>query len=130
MRYRPTHPPEIFLRLSPQNILLVRQGHKKNESSGHQMKSSTHTMHSGRQTLSRRKKSLSKHVVFQSIFFFPLPRPLSKISFDDPLFRSFYVLNGPAKYFEAKGEGIFQGNVWVHNASDQNLQYTATEILV
>ena len=54
----------------------------------------------------------------------------SKVSFDDPLFRSFYVLNGPAKYFEAKGEGIFQGNVWVHNASDQNLQYTATEILV
>ena len=54
----------------------------------------------------------------------------SKVSFDDPLFRSFYVLNGPAKYFEAKGEGIFQGDVWVHNASDQNLQYTATEILI
>ena len=54
----------------------------------------------------------------------------SKVSFDDPLFRSFYVLNGPAKYFEAKGEGIFQGDVWVFNASDQNLQYTATEILI
>ena len=54
----------------------------------------------------------------------------SKISFGDPSFSSFYVLNGPAKYFEAKGEGIFQGDVWVHNASDQNLQYTATEILV
>jgi len=54
----------------------------------------------------------------------------SKVSFDDPTFRSFYVLNGPAKYFEAKGEGIFQGDVWVHNASDQNLQYTATEILI
>jgi len=54
----------------------------------------------------------------------------SKVSFDDPTFRSFYVLNGPAKYFEAKGEGIFQGDVWVHNASDQNLQYTATEILL
>jgi len=54
----------------------------------------------------------------------------SKVSFDDPLFRSFYVLNGPAKYFEAKGEGIFQGDVWVLNASDQNLQYTATEILI
>ena len=54
----------------------------------------------------------------------------SQVSFDDPSFRSFYVLNGPAKYFEAKGEGIFQGNVWVRNASDQNLQYTATEILV
>ena len=54
----------------------------------------------------------------------------SQVSFDDPLFRSFYVLNGPAKYFEAKGEGIFQGDVWVHNASDQNIQYTATEILI
>ena len=54
----------------------------------------------------------------------------SMLSFDDPLFRSFYVLNGPAKYFEAKGEGIFQGDVWIRNASDQNLEYTATEILI
>jgi len=54
----------------------------------------------------------------------------SKVSFDDPLFHSYYVLDGPAKYFEAKGEGIFQGDVWVHNTSDQNLQYTVTEILI
>jgi len=54
----------------------------------------------------------------------------SKVSFDDPLFRSYYVLDGPGKYFEAKGEGIFQGDVWVTNSSDQNLQYTVTEILV
>ena len=54
----------------------------------------------------------------------------SKISFDDPTFASFYVLNGPAKYFEAKGEGIFQGDVWVFNASEQDLQYVLTEILV
>ena len=54
----------------------------------------------------------------------------SRVSFGDPSFSSFYVLNGPAKYFEAKGEGIFQGDVWVLNASDQNLQYTATEILI
>ena len=54
----------------------------------------------------------------------------SRISFDDPLFHSYYVLDGPAKYFEAKGEGIFQGDVWVLNASDQNLQYVITEILV
>ena len=54
----------------------------------------------------------------------------SRLSFDDPLFRSYYVLDGPAKYFEAKGEGIFQGDVWVFNASNQNLQYTATEILL
>ena len=53
----------------------------------------------------------------------------SRISFDDPLFRSYYVLDGPAKYFEANGEGIFQGDVWVFSASDQNLQYISTEIL-
>ena len=54
----------------------------------------------------------------------------SRISFDDPLFRSYYVLDGPAKYFEANGEEIFQGDVWVFNASDQNLQYASTEILI
>ena len=54
----------------------------------------------------------------------------SIVSFGDPLFRSFYVLNGPAKYFEARGEGIFQGNIWVYNVSNQDLEYTATEILI
>ena len=54
----------------------------------------------------------------------------SKISFDDPSFSSFLVLNGPGKYFEAKGEGIFQGNIWGLNASTVSLQYTMTEILV
>ena len=53
----------------------------------------------------------------------------SKISFDDPNFASFFSLNGPAKYFEARGENIFQGNVWVLNASTVDLQYSATEIL-
>jgi len=53
----------------------------------------------------------------------------SKISFDDPHFRSFYVLDGPAKYFEAEGDDISQGNVWVSNLSDTNLLYSATEIL-
>ena len=53
----------------------------------------------------------------------------SKISFDDPNFTSFFSLNGPAKYFEAKGENISQGNVWVLNASTVDLQYSATEIL-
>ena len=54
----------------------------------------------------------------------------SLVSFGDPLFRSFFVLNGPGKYFEARGEGIFQGDVWVRNLSNQNLEYTATEILI
>ena len=54
----------------------------------------------------------------------------TKISFDDPQFRSFYVLDGPAKYFQAEGDDIFQGDIWVYNMSDTNLLYSATEILV
>ena len=53
----------------------------------------------------------------------------SKVSFDDPHFHSFYILNGPAKYFQAKGEDIFQGDIWVMNSSAVALQYTTTEIL-
>ena len=53
----------------------------------------------------------------------------SKISFDDPNFVSFYVIDGPAKYFQAEGDDIFQGNIWIYNISDTNLLYSATEIL-
>ena len=53
----------------------------------------------------------------------------TKISFDDPQFRSFYVLDGSARYFEAKGKDIFQGDIWVFNVSDTSLLYSATEIL-
>jgi len=54
----------------------------------------------------------------------------SRISFDDPMFRSYYILAGYSKYFEAKGEGIFQGNMWVHNNTTGDLSYTVTEILI
>ena len=53
----------------------------------------------------------------------------TKVSFDDPLFLSFYTINGPEKYFEATGEDIFQGDIWAQNASDTDLTYTITEIL-
>ena len=53
----------------------------------------------------------------------------TKISFDDPLFRSYYDINGPEKYFEARGEDIFQGNIWAMNNSDTDLTYATTEIL-
>ena len=53
----------------------------------------------------------------------------SKISFDDPQFHSFYVLDGSARYFEARGDDIFQGNIWIYNVSDTNLLHSATEIL-
>ena len=55
---------------------------------------------------------------------------MSKISFGDPYFYSYYTLDGPAKYFEIKGEGIFQGDIWVRNASDVELTYTVSEILI
>ena len=54
----------------------------------------------------------------------------SRISFDDPMFYSYYTIAGHAKYFETKGEGIFQGDVWVFNTSAGDMKYTSTEILV
>ena len=53
----------------------------------------------------------------------------TKISFDDPHFSSFYMINGPKKYFEAKGVNIYQGNIWAHNVSDHELTYALSEIL-
>jgi len=53
----------------------------------------------------------------------------TKISFDDPLFCSYYMLSGSLNYFEVEGADIFQGNVWVCNASDIDFWYTTTEIL-
>ena len=53
----------------------------------------------------------------------------SQISFGDPSFRSYYIIDGPAKYFEAKGEGIFQGDIWARNVSGIDLLYSTTEIL-
>ena len=55
---------------------------------------------------------------------------MSKISFGDPYFYSYCIIDGPAKYFEIKGEGIFQGDIWVRNASGINLTYTVSEILI
>ena len=54
----------------------------------------------------------------------------SRVSFDDSQFHTYFVLDGPGKYFEARGEGISQGDAWVYNVSDIDLFYTATEILI
>ena len=53
----------------------------------------------------------------------------TRISFDDPLFSSFFVLDGWSNYFKAEGSDIFQGDVWVYNASSTDYWYSATEIL-
>ena len=77
------------------------------------------------------EKPLALHRIFFSIQAFADQTTWleSKISFDDPLFGSFYALDGSARYFEAKGEDIFQGNIWVYNVSNTNLLHSATEIL-
>ena len=54
----------------------------------------------------------------------------SRLSFDDPEFYSYYTLAGYGKYFETKGEGISQGDVWVYNLATSDTTYTMTEILV
>ena len=53
----------------------------------------------------------------------------TKISFDDPLFCFFYMLEGGIIKFEAEGQDIFQGNIWAHNQTDTTLFYSLTEIL-
>ena len=54
----------------------------------------------------------------------------TRLSFDDPGFHSYYTLAGYSKYFETKGEGISQGDVWVFNTSTASVLYTMVEILV
>ena len=54
----------------------------------------------------------------------------SRISFDDPMFYSYYTLAGPSKYFQAKGEGMFQGDIWVFNNATGDILYSLTEILI
>ena len=54
----------------------------------------------------------------------------SYISFDDPLFRNYYTLLSTNTNIEAKGEGIFQGDIWVRNQSSISIDYAGTEILV
>ena len=53
----------------------------------------------------------------------------TKISFDDPLFRSYFLLSGSLNRFQAEGVDIFQGNIWVSNVSDMDFWYTTSEIL-
>ena len=53
----------------------------------------------------------------------------TRISFDDPQFCSYFVLNGSLNHFQAEGIDIFQGDIWVHNASDTDFWYAISEIL-
>jgi len=51
------------------------------------------------------------------------------ISFDDPNFLSYYAIDGPEKYFEARGVDIFQGDIWVMSNTESSVLFAATEIL-
>ena len=83
-----------------------------------------------------RKIVLEKPIVLRRIFMSiqvlvpPEAWAESRVSFDDPGFHSYYILAGYAKYFEIKGEGISQGDVWVLNPTTGPVLYTMTEILV
>ena len=52
------------------------------------------------------------------------------ISLGDPRFYSFFTIDRQIPYFEVKGEGIFQGDIWVQNVSTSDLFITVSEILV
>ena len=54
----------------------------------------------------------------------------SYISLGDPAFTSYYTLDKQVFFFEAKGEGIFQGVIWIKNVSTTDLLFVVTEILV
>ena len=83
-----------------------------------------------------RKIVLEKPIVLRRIFMSiqvlvpPEAWAESRVSFDDPGFHSYYTLAGCSKYFEVKGEGMSQGDVWAYNVSTIDILYTMTEILV
>jgi len=89
------------------------------------------TLPPGQQKIFFEKPRALSRIFFKISAILPLTANYgSKISFDDPMFYTFYFLLGPVLFFEAKGEGIFQGNVWVRNVSAINITYSTTEILV
>ena len=91
----------------------------------------TKILHGGQQKIFFEKPHVLRRI-FVSIQAFAPPEAWaeSRISFDDPMFYSYYTLAGFSKYFEAKGEGIFQGDIWVLNSTTGDLSYTLTETLI
>jgi len=87
-------------------------------------------LHAGQQKIFFEKPHVLRRI-FVSIRVLAPPEAWapSRISFGDPMFRSYYTLAGFSKYFESKGEGIFQGDMWVLNSTTGDLSYTITEIL-
>ena len=87
-------------------------------------------LHAGQQKILFEKPHVLRRI-FVSIRVLAPPEAWaeSRVSFDDPMFHSYFTLAGYNKYFEAKGKGIFQGDVWVQNITGGDAIYTLTEIL-
>ena len=85
----------------------------------------------GQQKIFLEKPRVLRRIFFRITALLPLTANYqSNVSFDDPMFYTFYALMGPTTYFEASGEGIYQGNVWVRNASTVSIYYAVSEILI
>ena len=91
----------------------------------------TTILHAGQQKIFFEKPHVLRRI-FMSIRVLAPPEAWapSRISFGDPMFHSYYTLAGFSKYFESKGEGLFQGDIWVLNNTTGDLSYTLTEILL
>jgi len=86
---------------------------------------------SGQQGLFLERPHALSRIFFKIVAILPqTTNYMSKISFDDPLFLEYYTLLGTNTYFEAEGDGIFQGNIFVSNQSTVNILYSITEILI
>ena len=89
------------------------------------------TVYTGWKVILLDKPLASKRIFFSiKVFTDPTAGNRSLISFDDPTFASHYILDGNIQELEAKGEGIFQGAIWVQNISSADLLFTMTEILI
>ena len=84
----------------------------------------------GQRILLKRPHTLSRIFFSVRVIVEATMLPQSWVSFDDPKFLSHYSLDGATPYFEARGEGISQGDIWIRNWSAENRIYTAAEILI
>jgi len=87
-------------------------------------------VYSGQTTRVFEKPSVLHRIFFRvQVLTDPATQHPLRLSFDDPLFISYYILDWSFRHFQAEGEDIFQGDVWVMNPTDINLLVSLTEIL-
>ena len=91
----------------------------------------TRTIYTGWKTVLIEKPHASRRIFFSIKVLTDLSMGYrSNISFGDPTFSSYYTLDGSIQQLEAKGEGIFQGDIWVQNISPSDLIFVTMETLV